>query len=178
MAVASLYATALFDAAGPAVRENLQKLDLLFCEEPDYIRLMDAPVVSSQEKQALLTAAFGDKLESPLLNFLRLLADNCRFGEFSAIVGDYTVLCDRAQGLHEVTAITAAPLPQELTERLRGILQRKLGGPVRLSVEVDAGVLGGIKLISGGHVLDATARAGLEQLRRRMGETESKGVIV
>ncbi len=72
----------------------------------------------------------------------------------------------RRQLVAEVTAAT--PLTERQRERLAGALQQLYGRAVRLNVDVDPEVLGGIRVEVGGEVLDGTAVGRLDEARRRL----------
>jgi len=172
--VRELYAQALFDAADPGERKaflpELQALEKLFSENPEYPRLMDSPSLEKAKRRELLSEAFSGQVDAKVLNFLKVLADNGRFSAFPAIVGEYGQILDRAAGVLAVTAVTAAPLSEEMTERLKAKLAAQTGRTIRLEVRVDPSVLGGILLQYEGKEIDGTVRAKLSALRSQISD--------
>jgi F-type H+-transporting ATPase subunit delta len=63
--------------------------------------------------------------------------------------------------------VAAAPLTQEQRRRLEAALQRRYGR-VRLNVDVDPSVLGGLRIQVGSELVDGTVHARLDEARRRM----------
>jgi F-type H+-transporting ATPase subunit delta len=66
----------------------------------------------------------------------------------------------------EVTA--AIPLDQARRDRLAAGLRRLYGREVRLNVEVDPSVVGGLRVQVGGELIDGTVSARLDEARRRI----------
>lgn len=64
--------------------------------------------------------------------------------------------------------VAALPLTQAQRTRLGGILQRQYGRPIRLNVDVDPAVIGGIRVEVLGEVVDGTISTRLDDARRRL----------
>jgi F-type H+-transporting ATPase subunit delta len=64
--------------------------------------------------------------------------------------------------------VAALPLTQEQRRRLAGTLQRQYGRAIRLNVDVDPAVIGGIRVEVGGEVVDGTMASRLDEARRRL----------
>ena len=68
-----------------------------------------------------------------------------------------------------VAGVTVAvPLDQAQRDRLAAALQRIYGRPVRLNVDVDPAVVGGIRVELGGEIVDGTISGRLDEARRRL----------
>jgi F-type H+-transporting ATPase subunit delta len=64
--------------------------------------------------------------------------------------------------------VAALPLTSAQRDRLGAALQRQYGRPIRLNVDVDPAVLGGIRVEVAGEVIDGTIVARLDEARRRL----------
>lgn len=174
--VRELYARALFDAAASDEERRrflteLRDLNALFGENPDYLRLMISPSLEKAKRRELLGEAFAGEVHPKVLNLMKVLTDNGRFREFSAITEEYGLLLDEYDGVLAVTAITAAPLSAELAGRIREKLAAETGKTVRLETRVDRSVLGGVLLRYEGREIDGTVRAKLDGMRARIVNT-------
>jgi F-type H+-transporting ATPase subunit delta len=63
--------------------------------------------------------------------------------------------------------VAAAPLTTEQRDRLEAALQRRYGR-VRLNIDVDPSVLGGIRVQVGSELVDGTVTTRLDEARRRL----------
>lgn len=64
--------------------------------------------------------------------------------------------------------VAALPLTQEQRRRLAAALQRQHGRPVRLNLDVDPAVVGGLRVEVGGEVVDGTLATRIDEARRRL----------
>jgi F-type H+-transporting ATPase subunit delta len=64
--------------------------------------------------------------------------------------------------------VAALPLTQAQRDRLAAVLRRQYGRPIRLNIDVDPEVVGGIRVEVGGEVVDGTVSARLDDARRRL----------
>mgnify|MGYP001789888179 CR=1 FL=1 len=67
-----------------------------------------------------------------------------------------------------VDVVTAIPMTSAQEERLRAILERRLGTRIDLNCEVDPEVIGGARVMIRNHVLDHTVRGAVAELRTRL----------
>jgi F-type H+-transporting ATPase subunit delta len=64
--------------------------------------------------------------------------------------------------------VAAVPLTTVQRERLATVLRRMYGRPIRLNIDLDPEVLGGLRVQVGGELVDATIATRLDDLRRRL----------
>jgi F-type H+-transporting ATPase subunit delta len=64
--------------------------------------------------------------------------------------------------------VAALPLDEGQRGRLSAALQRQYGRPVRLNIDVDPDVVGGLRVQVGGELVDGTVSARLDEARRRL----------
>jgi F-type H+-transporting ATPase subunit delta len=174
--MAGRYATALFElaleseAVGP-VQSDLNAFDALVAANPDLSRLVRSPVFSAGE-QAKALAAILEKagIGGIAANFLRVVAGNRRLFAAREMIRGFNALVARHKG--EVTAqVTVAQALNEarLTE-IRDALRAVTGQDVRMQVEVDASIIGGLKVKVGSRMVDASLRTKLNSIKFAMKE--------
>ena len=137
--------------------------------EQGYVNLMDSPAVSKEEKCGLLRSAFG-KADQLLQNFLFILCEKRAFYRFSACVSAYFSAMDEAMNILRATAITARPMEERQKEALRRKLSELTGKQVCLETQIDAELIGGIRLRYEGVQLDGSLRSRLDALRRNLAD--------
>jgi F-type H+-transporting ATPase subunit delta len=64
--------------------------------------------------------------------------------------------------------VAAVPLTAAQRERLSTILRRTYGRPIRLNVDLDPEVVGGLRVQVGGELVDGTVATHLDDVRRRL----------
>ncbi len=167
----ALYELALAEGLVEPVRQELNALQESFRESPEYIRLLSAPSLSKQERCSLLEEAFGGKLQSYLLNFLKILTEKGYMRHFDGCCRVYTNLYNRDHGILPVTAITASALDAAQADKLRKKLSDMTGKTIELHNRIDPACLGGIRLEYDGKSVDDTVTHRLDSIRRLLKET-------
>lgn len=167
----ALYLLACETQAEAQILRELELLQGSFSAEPDFVKLLALPALPKQERTAILDESFSGKLHPYTLNFLKLLTENGTIRAFPDCVGEFRRRYYADNGILPVTAVTAVPLTGALRDRLREKLAAITGKQIVLTERVDASVLGGVRLQTDGAMLEDTARARLDALRRHLTQT-------
>lgn len=169
------YAKALFllaeeKGAMQAILSDLKQAEAALADAPDYVSLLDSPSLSREEKDALIDEAFAS-VDGDLCSFLKILCTKHALYTLSRITDAYEALCDEAMGIIRAEAITAAPLSEAQSEKLKKQLEQKTGKTVVLTNTIDSTVLGGVKLRYMGKQFDGSLRSRLESIRQSLQST-------
>lgn len=170
--LAVTYAQSLFSLAEEENKEKeifdeLTELSLIFRENPEYAVLLDSPTVNVSERCNLIDEAFSACGEY-VKNFLKILCEKKYIHIFHECVREYEKQYNKKLGIEKVTAITAVPLSDELTEKLISKLEKETGKKIALGLKVDKSILGGIILRTENSQTDASVRARLEGIRTEL----------
>lgn len=174
--VARRYARALADVVGDEDAARLERVarDLALAGDvlgraPEVLRFLEDPSVGHKEKEAAVEALCKRAgTAEPTRRFLRLLSEKRRLGALPEIARAFTALKDERLGVVPVEATTAVPLSAAESKRFREALEAMTGLSVRLSLNVDPEVLGGVRTRVGSRVYDGTLRRKLQILRDRL----------
>jgi F-type H+-transporting ATPase subunit delta len=174
--IAGRYARALAELAGENDTKTLEEvgaqIDLLarvLAQEPALARFFDSPVARPADKQkALATLAQRAGLSDLVQRFIAVVVDKRRAGSFGAIALAFAGFRDRAAGIVPVEATVAVTMDDAETARFRAALEAMTGRKVRLSVNVDPEIVGGVRARIGSIVYEGTLQGHLRALHRRM----------
>ncbi len=171
--VAGRYAAALLRSA--VARGELDRverdLDLVvgsLAAEETLGRFLDSPRETPATKKELVDKVFGGRLTGLVRNFLHLLIDKKRHAYLPAIARVYHEHADEVRGIAAVKVKVAQPLTPQAEAALRDHLKLLTGREVRLEVQLDPGVVGGMYLRVGNRVIDYTLQRQLERLREEI----------
>ncbi len=161
------YARALFELSEEAGKSDAVLSDFelavkIFELNPDYVKLLDTPAVSSEEKLCLLDRAFS-QLDGNLLSLLKILCERRAVYLSGKIQNDFRELYDGSRGILRVEAISAVPL----TKAQKDAISKKLiSGYKKVIVanKIDSEILGGLKLRYDGIQLDGSLKTRLSKL--------------
>ena len=135
-------------------------------ENEDFLKVMNVPSVAKEERSRLLDTIFDGNLQPLTLNYLQLLVDKSRFGALQDSLEKFIELYREYNGIICATAVTAVPMSEELTNRLRDKLAAVTGKQVELTCEVDPALISGIRLQMNGEQFDSSVRRRLENLKK------------
>ena len=129
------------------------------------------PAFSQAKRKAVLFAiAQGQAMPPEIRNLLDAVVEHGRVEALPEIAQVFREVREQASGTVPATLTTASPLSPDLHIRARRALERLTGLKVRLSLDVEPGMLGGAIARIGSTVYDGSLRAQLAELRRRMAE--------
>ena len=170
------YALALTQEAARTGQAAAVDADVVFLGETldgsRELRLfLRSPVVSRDKKENVLRSLFSERVSPLTMRFLSLLVSKQREALIPAVVEAVRVLRDTASGTVEARVRTAKPLTDDETAALRASLEARAGHPVRLSVEVQPDLIGGLVVRVGDVVYDRSVRHQLDVLRETLGRS-------
>lgn len=132
--------------------------------DPQVSALIDAPNVSVARLGNLIIGAVGKQLSGEARNFVQVLAQNRRLGLMPQISGLFAALRREHEGTTEATVVSALPLADGQLQALVATLEQKYGRKITAKVEIDARLIGGVKIVVGDKVIDATVRGRLDAM--------------
>jgi F-type H+-transporting ATPase subunit delta len=130
---------------------------------PDFDRTLSSPRVSVEE--IMIDRVFAGRVSDELLKFLHVVSQHGRIDCLREIAESAVEQFQVARGMVTVSVITAAPINNDLQQRIRQALSDKLHRQVELKVSVDADILGGLIVRVGDTVFDGSIANQLQQLR-------------
>ena len=172
----SLYGQSLYDLAAEEglsgqILQEMETVDGLFHENPDYLTLLSEPSIPRGERLGLLREAFGEAVHPYLLNYLMILLENNLLRGYSASLRTYRSAYYKDNGIAEVTVTAAVRLSDAQEEALKARLEALSGKTVLLKQKIDTGILGGLRVEIDGRLLDGTVMGRLADLRKKVSDT-------
>lgn len=125
--------------------------------------LISDPNVSAQQLEELVLGVIG-KLEGTTRNFIQVLVQNGRLELTPHIRGLFENLKREHEGVLEASVISALPVSDDQLRTLVGALEKKFGHKITAKVEIDPQLIGGVKIVVGDKVIDATVRGRLDAM--------------
>jgi F-type H+-transporting ATPase subunit delta len=168
------YAAAIFSIAReagqvPEIRTQLGDLAELFRSNAELRITMLTPLRPVEQRKAVLKAlAERVGTGATVRNFYSFLIDRRRLVDFDVIFAEFERLADEALGLLTAEVVSAGPLDERRKDRLRRALTERVGQEVRVDVNVDPALIGGVIAKVGGLILDGSLRTQLGQLRANL----------
>jgi F-type H+-transporting ATPase subunit delta len=126
--------------------------------------IISDPKVSAQQLEGLVLGVIGDKLDDTARSFIQVLVQNGRLELTPHIRGVYESLKREHEGTLEANVISALPISDEQVKALVVTLEAKFKRKITAKVEIDPQLIGGVKIVVGDKVIDATVRGRLDAM--------------
>lgn len=126
--------------------------------------VIDDPNVTPQALEGFILGVAGDRLDGPARNLVQVLVQNGRLELLGHIRGLYDELRREHEGVVEVRIVSALPLSDEQVRELVTRLEAKHQRKVTAKVDIDPNLIGGVRLLIGDKVIDATVRGKLDAM--------------
>jgi len=179
-AIAKRYARALLSVASEQGRmeETVAELErtAAWLDDPELAHALASPVLGVAARRGLLgeiTRAL--ELSELTQNFLSLLAEKNRLGEFRAITRAYLRMVDRTAGRVQATIRSALPLADAGRVEVVAALESLAGKKVVARTEIDPALIAGLTVEMEGRVYDGSARTQLAHLAQTMAREGTSG---
>lgn len=167
------YAKALFDVATDtsSVDEYLNDLKAvckLLIDDENTNKVLNHPSVRNEERKSIIENALKDYLPTTFINYLKVLVDNQRLNELKDILDSYEGLVDDYHQQCNAYVYAKYELGDEEKSKLVSTLEKKLNKKVNLVFKNDPSLVGGIKIVANGKVMDATIKNEMLDLKNEL----------
>lgn len=168
--VARPYAEAIFavardDKAGLASwADQIQRLAEVF--DVDAVRVaMSDPRLDDRQRTSVFLGLVQPPVDKTLTTFVELLVANDRLILLPQIAEQFQALRDAAEGVAQANITSAFPMSDEQVTQLLQLLEPKFGLKLKPHVQIDAALIGGVRVQVGDQVLDTSVQAQLLRMR-------------
>ena len=172
--VGQVYAKALLQAA-----KSSNKVDVVVEQLESFVTdvlsknaavdfFLSNPKQSVDSKIGLLDRVFGGKMDSILLNLLKVLCRRHRIQFVRGVSRAAAELRDEIAGRVQVHVTTSAPIDASTESALIAKLKTTLDKDVRLVKKIDPSIIGGLVVRVGDTVFDGSVDGQLRVLRREL----------
>ena len=149
--------------------EDVAALLNLLKESGDLRQFLASPVVSAENKKAVLQQIGGEELHPFMKNFLKILVDRRRIVFLEGICKHYQALLRKLN--QAVLAEVASAV--ELTDAQKQSVREKViamtsANQVELNTKIDPDLIGGVIIKVGSQVVDASLRGQLRRIGLRL----------
>jgi len=166
--IARPYAQAVFRLAREskalaAWSDRLQRLAAV-AQDTEMAQVVGNPKFSAKQVADLFVSLSGEAGNQELASFIGILAQNERLDVLAQIQEIYEQLKSAEEGVKDVVVTSAYPLDDAQLKNLMSQLETHFGSKLQPHVQVDAALIGGVKVAVGDQVLDASVRGKLDAM--------------
>ena len=141
----------------------LRLLDIVVRDERVALSIAD-PNVTGQQLEGLILGICGEQLNGAGRNFVQVLVHNDRLSVVPEIRTLFEQLKLAHEGVLETKIYSAFAIDSAQVEQLVRKIESKYQRKVRAQVSIDPQLIGGVKIVVGDKVFDATVRGKLDAM--------------
>lgn len=174
------YAAALIDLAHDAklvdkVENDVLALDSMIAGSADLQTLLKSPLIGKKDQAAAMTAIVKKaKFQELTIKFIGLIVENNRLSALEGVIQAFYKELSKRRGEVSAHVQTAAILSAKQTKALQEAISKSVGSNVLLQTSVEPGILGGMIVTVGSHMIDDSIARKLERLRVRMSKQSNQ----
>jgi F-type H+-transporting ATPase subunit delta len=131
---------------------------------PQMKAVIDNPKVIAADLERLFLSVCEKKLDKAGENMIKLLAEYGRLALLPEVATAFEELKAQDEGVLEAEITAAAKPSDSEVKALVKRLETKFGKKIEASVKLDPEIIGGIKIVIGDTVIDASVRGQLQEL--------------
>jgi len=171
--VNDVYGTALYEASSELwktseFRGALSDIDNVFKEFPEFFQLLKTPAMPASQRKESAQNVMGGKIPDEILNFIYILIDKRRIGQFKGIVKIFEKKVDQAEGITKGRIVSASPLTEKQIKSFEEQTSKLMKLNVTLMPETDKTIIGGVRVYVEGKLIDASIRKKLDDLKEQL----------
>ena len=123
------------------------------------------PSVTATQTFDVMAGVVKATLPEAAKNFLRAVIDNGRISVLPEIAAQFRALKNAQSGSSDAVVYSAFPVDGAALADVSAALEKRFGRKLNVKVELDADLIGGIRVVVGDEVLDTSVKARLEQMK-------------
>lgn len=173
LTIDKVYARALYQVAQELNKEEqiiseAKEVAAIMKSEEGLRKFIDSPIISAKEKKDVLGKIFNEQISEELMNFICVLIDKGRTRHFDKIVKTMQQLSREKEGSSAGIIYSAEMITNEQLEKFQEQTGRLLRTNVKLENQIDKSLLGGIKILIDGKVIDASFKKRLADIKEAL----------
>jgi F-type H+-transporting ATPase subunit delta len=165
--IARPYAEALFKAAGAQAAALSAEVGALAAVAADeqLRQFADSPKTSSEQVFGVVVGVVNQPLSAAAQNFLRTVLDNGRLAALPEIASQFHALVNAQSGVSDALIESAFPIEPAQMPEVVSTLEQRFSRKLNARVELRPELIGGIRVVVGDEVLDASVKARLDHMK-------------
>ena len=176
--VSGTYGEALFQLAVEEKKEDqfleeVQTLQKILEENPEFSNLLNHPKIGKEEKIEVLKNVFENNFSPELTGFFVLILQKDRYGDTEGILDFFVNKMKEHKGIGTAYVTTAVSLRDNQKKEIEEKLIQTTGyKQMEMNYDEDAALIGGMIIRIGDRVVDSSIRTKLERLTKELSDLQ------
>ena len=160
-----LYQVAVKEDDINQISDYLHSIRSILKSVPELNQLFITRRVQVQDKMIMLKNILGDKISDIVMDLMVLLMENGHMMLFGEIVKRCDYLLDKESKIVKVRITSSSILSDDEVQLISSKIENNIQKEVEVKTEIDASIIGGIKLRVGNTLIDGSINSRLQKMR-------------
>ncbi|HSM47547.1 MAG TPA: ATP synthase F1 subunit delta [Draconibacterium sp.] len=147
------------------LKTDIQKVSDVCTISPEFINMIESPVIKTSKKTELITAIFKTEIHRLTLNFLVLITNNKRENYIPGICRNFLEMTREDQKIKSAVLITASEINPKANDKIRNLLEKELNATVELNCKTRPEIIGGLILRIDDRQYDSSVATQLRKIK-------------
>ena len=147
------------------VREDFQLIQRVCKSNPDFVNMLESPLIKGDKKQKILNEIFKDSFCDITSTLIEIIVRKKREGYLDDIADRYLFQYDKLSNITRGELRSAAPLTEAQVAAVKKLVEKELNTQFEIVQVIDKELIGGFILNIGDRQFDASVSARLRALK-------------
>ena len=147
------------------ISAHLHSMRNILKSVPELNQLLITRRVQMQDKIIMLKNIFGDKISDIEMDLMVLLMENGHMILFREVVKRFDYLLEKESKLVKVHITSSSILSDDEVQRISSKIENNIQKEVEVKTDIDASIMGGIKLRVGNTLIDGSINSRFQKMR-------------
>lgn len=171
----ALFETVLEDNRLDSVSEEIKQISAIIADNEDLSKLMDHPQIVKEEKIKIIEDVFGGRVSAELVALMRMIIEKNHYKELLSVFDYFLERVKEHKNIGTAYVTSATELSDEQKKAvLDRLLETTRYVEFEMHFEVDASLIGGMKIRIGDRIVDSSIKNKLEKLTRELTKIQLK----
>lgn len=161
------YAEALFET-GKNFAGDLNTVLEVMKSAADFMHIMSNPAIDLNVKYSILDEIFNNKIDDKVLQFIKILTEKNRLGEFEEIRDSYLERVNEANNIKLVEITSAIELNDDFKTRITNKLGEKLNKTIVPEWSINPEIIAGLMFKIGDDIIDTSLKNKVESIGKNI----------
>lgn len=148
------------------VRDDFQRIHAVCESNPDFVNMLESPLILSDKKQKIMDLVFGDRFCDITRTLVEIIIRKKREGYLDDIAERFLYQYDRIHNVTRGVLRSAAPLSNEQREKIRQLVEKEFKTKLEIVEVIEPELIGGFILDVGDRQFDASLATRLRALKQ------------
>lgn len=161
------YAAALFET-GQNFEADLNTVLEVIKTSADFVNIISNPAIDLSVKFGILDEIFKGRIDDKVLQFIKILTEKKRLGEFEEILVSYKEKVNDHDGIKVVEITSAIELSDDDKNKITNKLSEKLNKKIIPQWKIDNEIISGLVFKIGDDLLDTSLKTKIETIGKNI----------